>query len=266
MGQITALRKWNRWLYGCVVFLWATFAWLGMGFAAMAADPLPGLKGDIYVQDMTNTLSPSTVEKIRYIGGLLEDKTKAQVVTAVVGDIPNGDMESYATDLFRHWGIGDKNENNGVLLVVSPTQHKVRIEVGYGLEGAINDAKAGRILDRDFIPAAKEGDYDKAVLTTYLAIVGVVMEEYGITAKDLGTPGVVSKVDRSDYWETLPAWVKMLLFLGVICLLYMDWKYNHGLLTIALLRAISRGGSGGGGGFRGGGGGSSGGGGASRSW
>ena len=92
----------------------------------------------------------------------------------------------YATELFRRWGIGDKSKNNGILLLVVPSAKQVRIEVGYGLEGALNDAKAGEILDRYFIPYAKQNQFEQGILQTYGALIGVTMQEYGITEKDLG--------------------------------------------------------------------------------
>ena len=80
--------------------------------------PYPALRGDIYAQDFAGILSRTTVQKIRSVGRALEDKTGAQVVVATMPSIPDGDMQMYATELFRRWGIGDKSKNNGILLLV----------------------------------------------------------------------------------------------------------------------------------------------------
>lgn len=233
---------------------------------APVTTPYPALRGDIYAQDFAGILSRTTVQKIRSVGRALEDKTGAQVVVATMPSIPDGDMQMYATELFRRWGIGNKAKNNGILLLVVPSAKQVRIEVGYGMEGALNDAKAGEILDRYFVPYAKQNQFEQGILQTYGALVGVTMQEYGITEKDLGTPGRVEKPER----QSGSVW-PLAFLIGVLML---DGIFNRGRLTrILLLMFFSRGGGGGsgggggfGGGFRGGGGGSSGGGGAGRSW
>lgn len=89
-------------------------------------------------------------------------------------------VEDYAVELFRRWGIGQKGKDNGVLLLVAIKDREMRIEVGYGLEGAIPDGKAGRIRDEYIIPYFKEEDYSKGVYYGYLALAKEVAKEYNV--------------------------------------------------------------------------------------
>lgn len=133
-----------------------------------------------YVNDYVGVLDKTTVEKIISVGKELEDKTTAQVVVAVVPSLSGLTIEEYANRLFREWEIGQKEKNNGVLLLVAMNDRKVRIEVGYGLEGAIPDGKAGRTLDEYVIPYFKNGEYSKGIYYGYLAIANEVAKEYGV--------------------------------------------------------------------------------------
>ena len=93
----------------------------------------------------------------------------------------NGDyIESYANKLFNRWGIGTKEKDNGVLLIISKDERKIRIEVGYGLEGVLNDAKTGRILDKYAVPPLKVDNYDQAIIDTAKQIQGEIYTEYNI--------------------------------------------------------------------------------------
>ena len=84
----------------------------------------------------------------------------AQIVVVTVQSLGGQSIEEYATELFRKFGIGDKEKNNGVLLLCSTGDRLFRIEVGYGLEGRLTDGKTGRIQDEYIIPYLKENDYD----------------------------------------------------------------------------------------------------------
>lgn len=261
----------QRWLFVLCLALCSLFiCWLPV--AAVDEDAFPRLQGDIYAQDFTGTLTPDVRRQINMLGRALENKTGAQVAVAIMPTVPNGDIDTYATDLFRYWGVGSEEDDNGILLLVAPSENRVRIEVGYGLEGAVNDAKAGGILDNYFLPPIREGDMESAVIYTYAALVSEVMHEYGITAEDLNKPGRVAKVaPPASGWDSLPWWVKGAIIFVIAGLIFLDIRYNEGLVTytllflfVQLLSLVLRGG--GGGGSRGGGGGRSGGGGAGRSW
>jgi uncharacterized membrane protein YgcG len=93
----------------------------------------------------------------------LEDKSGIQLVVATVKSLQGGDIETYANELFRTWKLGEAKKNNGVLLLVAPADHKVRIEVGYGLEGTLTDALAQVIIASAMVPRFKANDYSGGI-------------------------------------------------------------------------------------------------------
>lgn len=149
------------------------------------AKGLPAPSSDFYVYDEVGLLEDDTIDYIVSINKQLEEQTGSQVVVAVIEDLEDKEIEDYSLNLFRKWGIGDKQKNNGVLLLVSPNDKKVRIEVGYGLEGVIPDSKAGDILDSHILPYFKKEEYNSGVKDGFSAIVGYVCEEYEVELEDL---------------------------------------------------------------------------------
>lgn len=135
---------------------------------------------NFYVNDFANLLNSQTENTIMETSKQIEKITTAQVVVVTIQKMNGMDIESYANQLFNKWGIGQADKDNGVLLIISKSERKVRIEVGYGLEGAINDAKAGRILDNLAVPYLKSNDYDTAVLNVVKELQGVIYNEYNI--------------------------------------------------------------------------------------
>ena len=110
---------------------------------------------EFYVNDYAKILSSETKEYIINTNIELQKKTGAQIVVVTVSSLGGQSIEEYATELFRKFGIGDKNKNNGVLLLCSTGDRLFRIEVGYGLEGRLTDGKTGRIQDEYIIPYLK---------------------------------------------------------------------------------------------------------------
>ncbi|WP_338469581.1 TPM domain-containing protein [Niallia sp. XMNu-256] len=225
---------------------------------------IPAPTGDIYVQDFAAILSDQEKAELRAIGREVEDQTTAQIAVLTVETIGEQSIEEFALEAFRQYGIGSIEADNGVLLVLAMQERKVRIEVGYGLEGRIPDGKAGRILDDFAIPYLKNNEPNLAVVETYKILTNEVLAEYGVEEGQLSIqqPPIVQDTDEGI---GIPPW---LLLIIVIIVLFLDFKFFGGFLTHVLLSILSRGGKGGGGGGgpRGGGGGSSGGGGASRGW
>jgi uncharacterized protein len=226
---------------------------------ALAEDvQIPAPIGDIYVQDFANVLNESERANLINIGRSIEDQTTAQIAVLTVDTIGDRTIEDFANAAFRQYGIGNKKENNGVLLVLSMQERKVRIEVGYGLEGRIPDGKAGRILDEYAIPYLKNQQPNNAIVETYQVLANEVLAEYGKSGE------VVSKQTTDEKGIGIPGW---LIVIVVIVVVFLDFKFFGGTLTYLLFSIVSRGGGrGGGGGSQGGGGGSSGGGGAGRGW
>ena len=93
-----------------------------------------------------------------------ERATGQQVVVVTLDSLQGYSIEDYGYQLGRHWGIGQKGKNNGALLIVAPKEHKVRIEVGYGLEGTLTDATSRTIIQNYILPSFKRGDYNAGVV------------------------------------------------------------------------------------------------------
>ncbi|WP_068074654.1 TPM domain-containing protein [Novosphingobium lentum] len=142
-----------------ILLLLAALAFVaGPGTAGQAlAQDFPKLTGRVV--DDAHLLSPEQAAAIDGKLAALETQSQRQMVVATVPSLQGFEIEDYGYRLGRAWGIGDKQRNDGVLLLVAPTEHKVRIEVGYGLEGIITDALSSVIIQREVVPRFKQNDY-----------------------------------------------------------------------------------------------------------
>ncbi len=198
----------------------------------------------------------------------LEAKSGIQLVVATVASLDGQEIEPYANELFRAWGLGQKTKNNGVLLLVAPNERRVRIEVGYGLEGTLTDALSKVIIVNAITPRFKTGDFDGGIARGVDDIITVLT-----TDASEWQPRPQLRLDNQQSLD-FTDWLLIALLIGVVTLLIISpgfrWFFFNVVLNILVDSMLSRGGgssSGGssGGGFSGGGG-SSGGGGASGSW
>ncbi|WP_425060837.1 hypothetical protein SCACP_15910 [Sporomusa carbonis] len=251
------MNKRLAWLILLIYFAIASVAW-----AQPQIPPAP--TSSIYVQDHAGVLDTETKNKINSLGANLAAKTKAQIVVLTVKSTEGVPIEDFALEVFRRWGIGDKQLNNGVLMLVAVNDRQSRIEVGYGLEGALNDAKTGAIQDNYMVPYFAAGDYSKGIWSGYQALVNVTAKEYNLDINTNVKPAKVRSSGNESWWDNLPWWVQLALAAGVLALVIFDWLFLGGSITYFILSLLRfRGGGGGGGGF---GGGSGGGGGSSRKW
>ena len=138
-----------------------------------------------YIVDTAGMVTPEDAAQIKKIGAELRSKTKAEIVVVTVPTLGTADIESYANELFRSWGIGDARLNNGVLLLIAKDDRAFRIEVGYGLEGAITDGYAGSVLDAMKGEFRKE-NYSPAILQAYVTLAQKAGAEYGVELESLG--------------------------------------------------------------------------------
>ena len=137
-----ALRTLATW---CALALFALPAW--------AAD-VPYLSGRVV--DNAEILSPQTRDRLTEQLKAHEQKTTNQVVVLTVPTVGSDSIEEYANNVFAAWKLGQKGKDNGVLVVVAPKDRKMRIEVGYGLEGTLTDAMASRIIRNEMTPQVQE--------------------------------------------------------------------------------------------------------------
>jgi uncharacterized protein len=140
-------------------------------FAALALD-FPALTGRVV--DQAGVLSEVVRTDIAAKSKELEEKSAIQLVVATVASLQGSDIETYATQLFRARELGQAQKNNGVLLLVAPNERKVRIEVGYGLEGTLTDALASTIISGAIVPHFKRGDISGGVESGVNGIIAVL--------------------------------------------------------------------------------------------
>ena len=133
-----------------------------------AAD-VPYLTGRVV--DNAQILSPDARTHLTAVLRAHEEATSNQIVVLTVPTIQSEGIEEYATEVFNNWKLGQKGQNNGVLVVVVPQDRRMRIEVGYGLEPALTDAMASLIIRDVMTPAFKRGDYDAGVQNGVAAII-----------------------------------------------------------------------------------------------
>lgn len=251
------MKKRLAWLVLVGYVLLAAIAW-----AQPQIPPAP--TQSIYVQDYAGVLDSETKSKINSLGSKLAAETKAQIVVVTVKSLEGVPLETYALEILRKWGIGDKQLNNGVLLLVAVNDRQSRIEVGYGLEGALNDAKTGAIQDSYMIPYFTANDYNKGIWNGYQALVSIVAKEYNQDISTDAKPAKAHSANNQSWYDSLPWWAQLALVAGVLALFIIDWLFLGGSITYLILSLLRfRGGGSGGGGF---GGGSGGGGGSSRKW
>lgn len=180
---------------------------------------IPRHTDDFYVNDFSGILSAETKNQIMKVNLELNKKTGAQVVVVTMDTLDGEDLEIFATDLFRAYGIGDSNKNNGVLFLLVKEDREVRIEVGYGLEGAINDANAGRILDTYVVPYLEKDRWDEGVYNGFKAIVWEIEEEYA-TDIESNVPNPYAETDSNWFiWSLATAILSLVL--GIIITLVL---------------------------------------------
>src|SRR5262245_31201509 len=264
---MTGGRAASSFMRGGVCLPVAVLALICAGLAVLAAT-FPALTGRVV--DQANIIPAETRSAVEQKLADLESKSGIQLVVATVNSLQGEEIEPYANELFRTWKLGEKAKNNGVLLLIAPNQHRVRIEVGYGLEGTLTDALSKVIIANAIAPRFKTGDFDGGVSRGVDDIITVLTTD---AAEWQQRPSL-----RLDH-QPPPGWLDWLLMAAAIAFLTLfivspgfRWIALNVILNLLVNSGGPRGGtySGGGGfpgggGFRGGGG-SSGGGGASGSW
>jgi uncharacterized protein len=218
---------------------------------------LPVLTGRIV--DQANIIPPDTRSAIEPKLADLEAKSGIQLVVATVASLEGQEIEPYANELFRGWKLGEKAKNNGVLLLIAPNERRVRIEVGYGLEGTLTDALSKVIVANAITPRFKAGDFGGGIARGVDDIITVLTTE---ASEWQQRPSL--RLDNQQASD--PAnWFLIALLIALITLFVVSPGFRWFFLNVVLNVLASSGGSRGGGGFSSGGG-LSGGGGASGSW
>ncbi len=228
------------------------------------------------VGDYAKIISAQARRAMEAVAVELYQKTGAAVVVATVPSLDGESIEQAAVQLFQKWGIGKKGEDKGILLLVAPKERKLRIEVGYGLEGVITDATAGAVRDQYMLPYFKKGQFAEGLLTGEAALASLVAQNQGV--KLTGVPEVQLRRGASRGFSLGGLFLVLIVFWLLLRMFGRKGGRGGrggggGILPAILLGSMMGGGSnrgggfgGFGGGFGGFGGGMSGGGGASGSW
>lgn len=140
-----------------------------------------------YVDDYAGVYATPEKVEMEAVCVELHDKTKAQIFIVTVHTLNGADIETFANQLYRKWKIGDRKGNHGVLMLFAIDDHKRRIEIGYGLEGILNDAKVGDI-GRATVPSFKAGDYGHGTEEALRSLATIIATDAGVTLDTLAPP------------------------------------------------------------------------------
>ena len=270
--------------------LLCVFVLVVFGVNTVSADDISKISPTGYVTDLAGVIPQGTKQRLETLGTELEQKTGAQLAIVTVKSLDDRPIEDYAVDLFKHLGVGSKKENSGILLLLAPNDRKYRIEVGYGIEPVINDARAGD-AGRAMVPFLRQNDFGSAVEVAAWQLAKYIADDRGVTlsgqppARPIADPSRGRGLPISPFAFFIILFIVLRVFGSIISRgsrrsggsgLGGCWWLLPFLMSGGGRGSGGGGGSWGGGGFGGGGGsgggfggfggGSSGGGGASGSW
>ncbi|MGB7556432.1 MAG: TPM domain-containing protein [Candidatus Korobacteraceae bacterium] len=176
------------------------------------ADKTADIHPQGYVTDLANVIDPATKAKLETLCAEVEQKTGAQIAVVTVNSLDGRTREDYAADLYKQLGVGSKKENRGVLLLLAPKERQYKIEIGYGLEPVINDARAGDI-GREMVPDLKREDYSAAVLLGTTRIAQLIAADKGVQLNGVPTNQPRAPASETPWW--IPVLVIVIIFLVV---------------------------------------------------
>jgi uncharacterized protein len=182
------------WLFFLVLFLAASAN-------ALEVPPLQG-----YVNDYAGMLAPETKAKLENDLRAFEQSDSTQVVILTIPSLEGEDLEGFSIRVATTWKIGQQNKDNGVLLLVSKQERKIRIEVGKGLEGVLTDLLSGRIIDLVFKPHFKRGDFNGGFVAGVAAVIDATRGEF----KAAESP------TAAKHKKGAPSFLTLLIFLGIV--------------------------------------------------
>ena len=231
------------------------------------------LKPVNYVSDFAHALDENTEAQLNALCREVDERAHAQIAVVTINTLDGRDVEGYAVDLFKQWGVGSKSTNRGVLILYAMQDHKSRIEVGYGLEAILPDGKVGGFM-REAVPLMRQGNSNGALTLVTRRVADVIAADAHVQLANV--PTAAPPPERSESNNNFSG---VLVFLFVILLLFTPLRRVLFWMLIGNMLGGGRrggggfggfgggfGGGGGGGGFGGFGGGMSGGGGASGGW
>lgn len=156
-----------------------------------------------YVNDFTQLLSEAARTELEQLLRETEQQTTAEIAVAIVPSLDGMSVEEYANRLFQEWGVGKEKLDNGVLVLVAPSEREMRIEVGYGLEPVLPDGLAGEIIRTNFLPRFRDDDYEAGIRDGVARVVDVVKRRHVLTAEERAA---LSNTDNAlpEAWIVVP--------------------------------------------------------------
>ncbi len=153
-----------------------------------------------FVNDYTETLSSPEKSALENTLINFQNETTNEIVIVLISNLSGDTIENFVNELFREWGIGDEEKNNGILVLIAKDERKARIEVGYGLEGAVPDILAKRILDDEILSQVKNGNYSTGLTQGVNALMSATRGEY-VSANE------IQPVSTTGYLVSLFIWI-----------------------------------------------------------
>ena len=199
-------------LLGMLLLAWCSFAW---------AEKITDIRPEGYVTDLAHVIDPTTKAKLEALCAEVEHKTGAQVAVVTVDSLDGQSKEDYAADLYKHLGVGSKKENRGVLLLLAPKERQYRIEVGYGLEPVINDARAGDI-GREMAPDLRREDYSGAVFLGTTRIAQLIAADKGVQLNGVAANEPIAPA------RGIPSWIPWLIIVIIFLVIRALWRSARG--------------------------------------
>ena len=181
---------------------------LGTAFA----DDISKISPAGYVTDLAGVIPQDTGQRLETLCTELEQKTGAQMAIVTVKSLDGRPVEDYAVELFKHLGVGSKKESSGVLLLLAPNDRKYRIEVGYGIEPVINDARAGD-AGRAMVPFLKQNDFGSAVEIAAWQLAKYIADDRGVTLSGQPPARPVANTSRKSGSPISFFWIFFALFI-----------------------------------------------------
>jgi uncharacterized protein len=190
-------------------FILAVFLWLGLAVPALADPPIPPLSGRVV--DLAHILDSRTADALTRQLADHEAATTNQVVVVTLPDLKGYSIEDWGRALLNGWGIGQRDKNNGVVLVVAPNDRRLRIEVGYGLDDVLTTRGAARIIETEIVPRFKREDMQGGITAGVNAILGTIAGTYRSLP-----PVEQDRSGRRDLSSFVPFAIFPMIFLAVV--------------------------------------------------
>jgi uncharacterized protein len=238
---------------------------------AVGDEPYPAPQG--LINDFADVISPAYEERMNSLAREVLAKADASLTVVTLKDIGGANIDEFTNRLYESWGVGKKGEDRGAMILVALEERRIRIEVGYGLEGIVPDGLAGQIRDQAIVPYLKKGEFGLGLFNGLSALAGIIAKDRGIELSGVpDTPQAGSSKRSRTSYGIFP----FLFLLFIFLFLFRSGRMGMGTFFLLMLLGGGRGGfrsrgsmggfGGFGGGFGGFGGGMSGGGGASGSF